>query len=111
MRNAVLAFVAAALMSGCSSGLKRPVQEVTATTDAQGVQHVRLETHTFFFEPNRIVVKANQPVEIRIHNGAMLVPHNFTLKNPEGGLAVEADVHAFGGSTVVKFTPTRPGEY
>ena len=111
MRTALLFGFVTLLVSGCSSGLKRPVQEVTATSDAQGVQHVKLETHTFFFEPNRIVVKVNQPVEIRIHNGALLVPHNFTLKTPEGGLAVEADLRPFGGSSTVRFTPTKPGEY
>lgn len=108
-----VAFVAlgAALAAGCASGLNRPVQEVTATSDAQGVQHVRLETHSFYFAPNRIVVKAGKPVEIDIHNKATMVPHNFTLKDPAGGLDQEVDVRWFGGHGVARFTPQKPGEY
>ncbi len=97
--------------TGCASGLKRPVQEVTATADAQGVQRVTLKAHAFYFEPNRIVVHANHPVELRLHNGSWLVPHNFSLKAPEGGLDVEADLRPFGGSRTVRFTPATPGEY
>jgi plastocyanin len=101
----------ALVSTGCASGLKRPVQEVTAASDPQGVQRVTLDAHTFYFEPNRIVVKAGHPVEITIHNRAMMVPHNFTLKAPDGGLDVEKDVRWFGGHGVVRFTPDKPGEY
>jgi len=107
-RAVVLVALASA---GCASGLNRPVKEVTATSDTQGVQRVRLETHAFYFEPNRIVVKAGHPVEIEIHNKSTMVPHNFTLKAPDGGLDVEKDVRWFGGHGVVRFTPDKPGEY
>ena len=99
------------LLSGCASGLNRPVHEVTARSDTDGIQRVELRTHSFYFEPNRIVVKANAPVELRIHNSALLVPHNFTLRSPEGGLDVETDLSWVGGSATVRFTPKKPGEY
>src|SRR5439155_26258588 len=65
MRTFRLVLLALLLISACTSGLKRPVNEVTAKTDPQGVQRVTLETHSFYFEPNRIVVKANIPVELK----------------------------------------------
>ncbi len=97
--------------SGCASGLNRPVREVTATADAQGIQHIRLAAHSFYFEPNRVVVKANQPVELRIHNGSWIVPHNVSIHVPEAGVDFDGDVHPLGGSRTVRFTPTKPGEY
>ena len=111
MRTFRLVLLALLLISACTSGLKRPVNEVTAKTDPQGVQRVTLETHSFYFEPNRIVVKANIPVELKVRNAAFLVPHNFTLQSKDGGLAVETDLSMFGGSHIVRFTPATPGEY
>src|SRR5437764_6105554 len=90
------------LLTGCASGARRPVQEVTAATDGQGVQHVALTTHSFYFEPNRIVVKVNTPVEVRIHNGAFFVPHNFSAKGSGAGIDVDQDVRWFGGSGTVR---------
>lgn len=110
MRIGLLVF-SVLLVSGCTSGLKRPVHEVTASIDAQGIQQVKLDTRSFYFEPNRVVVKANKEVELRIHNGAFLVPHNFTLRDPDAGLDVETDLGMFGGSKTVRFTPKKPGEY
>jgi uncharacterized cupredoxin-like copper-binding protein len=110
MRRA-LVFACALLAGGCASGLNRPVREVTATTDVHGVQHVRLNAHSFYFEPNRIVVKANQPVELRIHNAAFLTPHNFTCIAPEAGVNVKKRLSWFGGSRTVRFIPVKDGEY
>jgi plastocyanin len=102
-----IAFIA--LLSGCSSGLNRPVQEVTATIGADRVQHVTITTHSFWFEPNRIVVHAGKPVDLKVKNGSWIVPHNFTLIADE--LTVSANVGMFGSSKTVRFTPTKTGEY
>jgi len=109
--RAIVVVAMGVLLASCASGLHRPVSEVTARTDAHGVQHVTLHAHTFYFEPNRIVVKANVPVEIVIHNSAFMVPHNFTLAAPAAGIRVERDLSMFHGSGTVRFTPTQPGEY
>ncbi len=105
----VIAMALMLLVSGCASGLGRPVHEVTARVDARGVQHVRLVTHSFYYEPNRIVVKANVPVELTIHNASFMVPHNFTVEGLE--TPTEKDVSMFHGSGTLRFTPTKPGEY
>lgn len=110
-RRLASAIVLVALATGCSSGLKRPTQEVVATTGTDNVQHVRVTTHSFWFEPNRIVVKAGKPVELTVKNGAFFVPHNMTCTAPEADITVSADVGMFMGSKKVSFTPSTPGEY
>ncbi len=96
---------------GCSSGLNRPVKEVTAKADTDGVQRVRVVAHTYWFEPNRIVLKSGVPVELTVKNGAFLVPHNFTCNAGEAGLLVSENLGMFMGSKRVRLTPTQPGEY
>jgi cytochrome c oxidase subunit 2 len=109
-RIAVVLFGIIAL-SGCSSGLRRPVREVTAVTGSDQVQRVRVTAHSFWFEPNRIVVKQGIPVELTIKNGSLIVPHDFTCMAKDAGIEVDQDVHPFLGSKKVRFTPTRAGEY
>ena len=99
------------LLAGCASGLKRPVQEVTATPDANGVQQVRLVAHSYYFTPNRIVVRRNVPVELHIRNAAFLTPHNFTCIAPDAGIQVNRGLSWFGGTRRVRFIPVKDGEY
>ena len=103
-----LAFTAV-LAFGCgSSGLNRPVSTLEATPDAAGVQHAKVTLHSFYFEPNRIVVHAGRPVELKIHNHALFVPHNFTISDQ----TVHVSQNVGGKRThTVRFTPEAPGEY
>lgn len=108
----LIVFAALALLAvGCSSGLNRPVREVTATTDAHGVQHLRLTAHSYYFDPNRLVVKVGQPVELRIRNAAWFTPHNFSCDAAAAGIRVDKDLSWFGGSRTVRFIPVKEGEY
>jgi plastocyanin len=111
MRRIILALSATALVAGCSSGFNHPVHEVTATLGSDHVQHVRVVTHSFWYEPNRIVVTAGTPVELTIHNHSWFVPHNFTCTEPEAGISVMAGVGIFHRTVIVSFTPTHEGEY
>ena len=99
------------ILASCSSGLNRPVQEVTATTGADHVQRVTITTHSFYFEPNRIVVQKGIPVELKVKNGAMFVPHDFSCGAKEAGIEVDAPVGMFHGSKTVRFTPGTAGEF
>ena len=110
-RSWMVCVVVAAGLAGCSSGIGRPVREVTAVTASDGVQRVRVTTHSFWFEPNRIVVKRGVPVEITAKNGAFFVPHNVTCVAPAAGIDVHADAGLFHGSSHARFTPTEVGEY
>lgn len=98
-------------LAGCSSGLKHPIHEVTATMGSDQVQHVHVTTHTFWFEPNRIVVKRGIPVELAVQNGAWFVPHDFSCEGKDAGFDLDLRVGMFHGSKHTRFTPTRAGEY
>jgi len=100
-----------ATLMGCSSGLRRPVQEVTARPGADGVQHVRIVAHSFWFEPNRVVVKAGVPVEITVKNAAFGVPHNLTCFDRDAGIELSENLGMFRGQKRDRFTPTKAGEY
>jgi FtsP/CotA-like multicopper oxidase with cupredoxin domain len=101
----------AILLVGCASGKGRPVREVTATTmGSDQVQQVEIKTYSFYFDPNRIVVKRGVPVELTIRNAALFVPHNFSLEAPQAGVEVHADVGMFA-TRRVRFTPQAVGEF
>ena len=92
---------------GCSSGLNRPVQSVTAKPDDKGVQVVVVKMHSYWFEPNRIVVQAGHPVDLVLKNSSHLIPHNFTIADS----AISVSEGAWLGSDHIRFTPAVPGEY
>ena len=112
--NTLLVPVVCALLAvtGCSQGFQRPVREVTATTGTDQVQRVTITTHSFWFDPARVVVRRDVPVELTVRNGSWLVPHDFSCHAADAGIDVDADVGAFlGRSKHLKFTPTRAGEF
>ncbi len=110
MRYATL-IAFALLLAGCASGTNRPVHEVTARVEPDSVQRVRLVAHTYYFEPNRIVVRARVPVELTIHNAALFVPHGFVCSAPEAGLQLRAKLGMFHGTKKLRFVPGVAGEY
>lgn len=95
------------LLTGCTSGLKRPVVSAELAPDARGVQRVVVNMHSFYFEPNRIVVHAGHPVELILKNRAKLIPHNFTIT--DSSLAMSEG--AWLGTGHLRFTPRTPGSY
>jgi plastocyanin domain-containing protein len=98
-------------VGGCTPGLKKPVNEMTAISEADTVQRITVKTHSFWFEPNRIVVKRGVPVVLTVKNGAMFVPHDFYCSAKEAGIEIDAKVGMFHGKKVVRFTPTQNGEF
>src|SRR5205823_3669143 len=111
MKRTLRAALAIVAITGCASGLNRPVREVTATTGSDQVQRVTVTTHSFWFDPNRIVLRRGIPVELTVRNGAFLVPHDFSCDAKEAGIDVDARLSMFHGSKHVRFTPTAVGEY
>ena len=96
------------LATGCHSGHGRPVSSVTAVADTSGVQRVEVDMHSYYFEPNRIVVKAGRPVELVLRNRSLIVPHNLTIVDS----VMSVSAGKWGpGSGHVRFTPQAPGEY
>ena len=110
-RLVIMGLAIAAVLAGCASGLNRPVREVTATMGTDQVQRLTVTTHSFYFEPNRMVVKRGIPVELTVKNGALFVPHDFSCEAKDAGIEVDQPVGMFHGSKTVRFTATRKGEY
>ncbi len=111
MRKSLVWIALAALLCGCSSGVNRPVSEVIAVTDSTGVQHLEVTSHSFWFEPNRIVVKAGVPVVLEVRNASLIIPHNFSCDAQEAGLGLDAGMGMLKGGSTLRFTPTKSGEY
>ena len=72
------------------------------------VIEVKLDSYTI--KPDKITVKAGQPVTLKVKNEASFIPHNLIIKAPQAGVEVKVDVGA-GKSGEVSFTPTQAGSY
>ena len=107
MRKTAILFVIC-LLGACTKGTDRPDVTAEARTDTDGVQRIELDMHSYYFEPNRIVVKRDVPVELVLSNSSHIVPHNFTLNG--AGVNVSEDKWGWGHDTV-RFTPTQTGEF
>lgn len=113
---ATLALLALVLGAGGCAGTEGssiPVTEVTAKPNAEGVQVVNVEVHSYYYKPSRIVVRAGQPVELVVHFKNLIVPHNLTCDHPAAGINVDvsAGFLSFHRVKRVRFTPKAPGEY
>jgi len=114
IEGVLLCVILVTLVAGCgTSGAKRPVSEMTAHTDSDGVQKVDVDAHSYYFTPNRIVVDEGKPVDIAVHFKNWLAPHNFTCIDQDAGISasVSAGAFSFGKTRHVRFTPTKTGEY
>jgi len=86
-----------------------PADAVRAAVDADGVQRIRVVAGSYFFNPRHIVVKAGARVELTLVKEEGLAPHNFVLRAPETGVAVDKDLST--EPTKVTFTPSTRGRY
>jgi len=84
-------------------------QDQPVKPEADGVQRIRLASGSYFFKPERIVVRANVPVELLASRESGVTPHNLVIRAPEAGVMVEEDLAT--EPKKIAFTPTRPGKY
>ena len=117
--TAALLALAAGLLSGCGgeepvtpdSGSSGDVDPVTV--DADGVQHVTLQTQDdYLFTPDRFEVEPG-PVRLTVRNVAEEMVHNFRF-TPGGGpedIGAEIDLLTAGQEMTIEFEVTEPGEY
>lgn len=82
---------------------------VVVPVGADGVQRLEMLGGSYFFRPDRIVVKANMPVEILLKKDPDLAPHTFVLHIPDEGIGIDQDLGAEAKS--VRFTIHKPGQY
>ena len=114
MNYLAILFVAGTLLCGhvaVVAAEDKPKQEklFQATVDQDGVQRVDILGGGYFFTPNRIIVKVNVPVELKVKKEATYVPHDIAIKAPEAG--IDFSVSMGDEPKVVRFTPTRTGTY
>ena len=73
-------------------------------------QVIEIKLDSYTIKPDRITVKAGQPVTLKVKNEASFISHNLIIKAPAAGVEVKVDVSA-GKTGEVSFTPTQPGTY
>jgi plastocyanin domain-containing protein len=85
-------------------------ESVIVPVSQDNVQQLEITVDNYSLTPNRIVVKENILVELIFKSVTRIVPHNFVLKSPEAGITIDQEIGA-GETTIVRFTPTRIGEF
>ena len=81
-----------------------------AKLSEDGIQRIEIKLDNYSYDPNYIVVVVNKPVELTLKNVAKIVPHNFTINQPEAGINVNENVQP-GKEAKVSFTPTKTGTF
>ena len=80
-----------------------------STIAADGVQHVRIEGGSYFFKPDRVIVKVNVPVELAVSVEPGLIPHTLVIQSPEAGITVDEKLSS--DAKTIRFIPTAVGKY
>ena len=94
----------------CRAGDPAPDERVyRASVAADGVQHVKIEGGSYFFKPNRVIVKANVPVELTVSVERGVIPHTLVIRAPEAGITVDENLSSQPRN--IRFTPTAAGRY
>lgn len=86
-----------------------PEEVYRATIGSDGVQHVPILGGNYFFRPNRIIVKANTPVELTVTVEKGVTPHSLVIQSPEAGISVDQNLSS--QPSIIRFTPTAAGSY
>ncbi|MBI5444489.1 MAG: quinol oxidase [Deltaproteobacteria bacterium] len=100
-----VAIAVSVLLSG--AGYAAEQKEFRAVLDQTGVQRAEIKGGSFYFEPNRLVVKVGVPVELTLTKEPGILPHDFVLEAPEAGISVKEPLET--EPKVVRFTPTKTG--
>ncbi len=110
MKKVLIALIAAACLAGVAYAAGTHEEKtVTASVNAQGVQVVDVLGGEYFFDPDRIIVKVNVPVELHVKKTKGFVPHDIMMESPEAGMKFKEAISSDG--SVIKFTPTKTGTY
>ena len=101
-----LAIVLCTLITGVGAAQTEPLKPAA---DPDGVVRISIVAGSYFYKPNRIVVKVRTPVELTIVKEAGMAPHNFVIQAPEAGITVNKELST--EPTRIAFTPTAPGRF
>lgn len=84
-------------------------EPVVVPVGSDGVQRLVMLGGSYFFRPDRIVVKAGTPVELLVKKEAGLAPHTFVLHIPDE--AIDIDQELSTDAKPVRFTIHKAGQY
>ena len=87
-------------------------ESATQTEDRSelSVQKIEIVVDSYSFRPDHITVTAERPVELTLRSVTSLIPHNFTIDDPDSGLDIDVDVPS-GKDVTVTFTPSEKGKF
>ena len=71
---------------------------------------VEVVLNDYTIKPDMLILKADEPVILRVKNAAGFIPHNLVIKADQAGIDLKVVVGA-GQVDEIRFTPTRPGTY
>lgn len=108
MKKTIIVFTLLLLLPGAAF-TEDESKAYTATTAADGKEHITITGGSYFFRPNKIVVKVNVPVELTVVAEPSIIPHAFVLKAPSAGIDISTSISTV--PKVFEFTPTGTGEY
>jgi len=106
----ILLSIFAFLSVSLAFGTDKESEPVVVQPSSDGVQRLNVTVDSFSFSPNHIIVSVNKPVELTLKSVSTILPHNFTLKDPEAGLDVNENISP-SKEVKVSFTPTKTGSY
>lgn len=106
----LLAALLVLTVSGCAGPEVREGKAPEAGPGRTEGAIVNLLAGNYFFTPNRVTVPAGEPVTVRIHNNASIVPHAFVLEGPDGRAVVRRELIA-GGVTTLRLPALPEGTY
>ncbi len=100
----------AAASSGCAtSGFDR-LPSLGVAEQVGAVQVARLKLESYYFEPDRLMVKVGVPVRLILDNSTLFTGHDFSIFAPDANLEIDVYVPARQQVTV-QFVPEIVGEY
>ena len=91
------------------AGAQDKTEAYTATVDKDGVQHISIIGGSYFFKPDRIVVKKNMPVELSVSLEPGIAPHSIVANAPDAGIVFDESLSS--NPKIITFTAKATGEY
>jgi len=105
----LIALLAPAVQAQQAQAQSKSEKVFRATVNDKGVQLVEIAGGGYFFDPNRIIVRVNVPVELKVRKEAGIVPHDITIDAPDAGVQIKESLGTDPKS--IKLTFTKTGEY
>ncbi|MDH5190230.1 MAG: cupredoxin domain-containing protein [Gammaproteobacteria bacterium] len=79
-----------------------------AKINESGIQVITIDSDSYSFTPDHVIVKAGVPVIFNVINLSGFVPHDLIIDDPESGLNIE---QSLDDVTTIEFTPMKKGKF